>query len=386
MLPNIVESRVIFLSRNLKNLIKKPAVISTLAFFVLFAVVAVIAFSNPSNTAEDVSAPVLENNTRTGYGLYIDGELIAATAVEAVIEDTLASVLGARTAEFSDSTVTSATFTNMITTVYGEYDEDAFVTSADLAVLLGIESDSSYTTAVTTYAGRSSGITLNLRVTVEDTAATVLESDVVYVDNGNLLATHEDVVVTEGQDGITEDTYESVYVNGQCISKKFLSSTVVVEAVDRVIERGVLDNERVFASAEDTAVDGSPFIMPYDGGFISSYYGWRSMGWHTGIDIIGGFGVSCYGDPFWAARDGVVTFADYSGTYGLIVIVQHEDGSETRYAHCSAVKVEVGEYVEQGQVIGNIGDTGYVTGAHLHFEIRFDGKTVNPLEYVRLYK
>lgn len=382
-----MESRVIFLSRNLKNLIKKPAVISTLAFFVLFAIVAVIAFTNSPNTEDDVSAPVpVDPVTRSGYGLYIDGELIAATSIEAVIGDTLESVLNARTEEFTDFTVTSAAFTNMITTVYGEYEEDAFVTSADLARLLGIESESSYTTAVTNYAGVSAGVTLNLRVTVEDTATTVLESDIVYVDNSNMLATHEDVIVTEGQDGITEDTYESVFVNGQCISKKFLSSTVVVEAVDRVIQRGVLDNERVFASAEDTAVDGSPFIMPYDGGYISSYYGWRSMGWHTGIDIIGGFGVSCYGDPFWAARDGIVTFADYSGTYGLIIIIQHEDGSETRYAHCSAAKVEVGEYVEQGQVIGNIGTSGYVTGAHLHFEIRFDGQTVNPLEYVRLYK
>ncbi|MBR4852245.1 MAG: M23 family metallopeptidase, partial [Clostridia bacterium] len=78
--------------------------------------------------------------------------------------------------------------------------------------------------------------------------------------------------------------------------------------------------------------------------------------------------------------------ADYSGTYGLVIIIKHEDGSETRYAHCSTIKVEVGEVVEQGQIIGNIGDTGFVTGPHLHFEIRFDGQTVNPLEYVRLYK
>lgn len=372
---------------NIIKLVKKPAIISTLAFFVLLTVVTIAAFAGKTPTEEAPADDILvQSPLKSGYGLYIDGQLIAATSVEAVIEDTLDYVLETRVKGFSDSVVTSGAFTNVISVVPGEYEEDAFVTSASLAVLLGVESEDSFTTAIRSYNSVISKNTLNLRVTVEEAVETVLESDIVYVDNSNLLATHDDIVLVEGQDGLSCDTYETVYINGECISKKFLSSTVVVESVDRVIERGVLDNERVYADAEGTTVDDSTFIMPYDGAFISSYYGWRSMGWHSGIDIIGGLGVSCYGDPFWAAKEGVVTFADYSGTYGLVIIIDHGDGSETRYAHCSASKVEVGEYVEQGQVIGNIGDTGYVTGAHLHFEIRIDGNTVNPLKYVRLYK
>ena len=375
------------MKRILKILAKKPALISTITFLLILATVASVAFAGRAPEAVgDTSSPAQNQTLRTGYGLYVDGKLIAATSIEAVIQDTLEYVLDSRLNEFEGDIVTNGSFTNTITTVYGEYDENAFVTAAELSALLGIESESSYTVSLKDYTGEAIGVNLNLRVTTESKVVTVLESDVVYVDNSNLLSTHEDVVVTEGQDGITEDTYENVYINGECVSKKYLSSTVVVEAVDRVIERGVLDNERMTAASGSTSVDDSPFIMPYDGGFISSYYGWRSMGWHMGIDIIGGFGVSCYGDPFWAARDGVVTFADYSGTYGLVILIQHEDGSETRYAHCSTVKVEVGEFVEQGQIIGNIGDTGFVTGPHLHFEIRFDGQTVNPLEYVRLYK
>ena len=375
------------MKRILKTLAKKPALISTITFVLLAVVVASVAFAGRTPVTEDESSPVLEQKTmREGYGLYIDGKLVAATTIEAVIQDTLDYVLEARLNEFSGDTVTSGSFTNTITTVYGEYEESAFVTSASLAALLGIENESSYTVSVKNYNGTECGVKLNLRVTTESKVTNVLKSDIVYVDNGNLLATHEDVVVVEGQDGITEDIFEAVYVNGECISKKYLSSTVVVEAVDRVIERGVLDNERFTANSGDTSVDDSPFIMPYDGGYISSYYGWRSMGWHSGIDIVGGVGIPCYGDPFWAARDGVVTFTGNSGTYGLVIIIQHEDGSETRYAHCSTIKVKVGEVVEQGQIIGNIGDTGFVTGPHLHFEIRIDGKTVNPLEYVRLYK
>lgn len=371
---------------NIIKLVKKPAIISTLAFFVLLTVVIIAAFAgNSKEEALPQEEIFAATQLKEGYGLYVDGEFIAATSVEAVINDTLDYVMTTRMKAFSESTVTSGAFTNVISIVSGEYEQESFVTSAELALLLGVESADTYTAAIRSYDSVVSENNLNLRVTVEESVETVLDSDVVYVDNSNLLSTHDDIVVVEGQDGLSRDVYESVFVNGECISKKFLSSTVIVESVDRVVERGVLDNERVSANASDTSLEDSPFIMPYDGGYISSYYGWRSMGWHSGIDIIGGFGVSCYGDPIWAARDGVVTFADYSGTYGLIVIIDHGDGTETRYAHCSAVKVEVGEYVEQGQIIGNIGDTGYVTGAHLHFEIRIDGNTVNPLKYVRLY-
>ena len=226
------------MKRILKTLIKKPALISTITFVLLAVVIASVAFAGRTPAASDESLPVLEQTAmRQGYGLYIDGKLVAATSIEAVIQDTLDYVLESRLNEFSADTVTSGSFTNTITTVYGEYEESAFVTSASLAALLGIESEDSYTVSVKDYNGTEYGVKLNLRVTTESKVTNVLESDIVYVDNGNLLATHEDVVVVEGQDGITEDVYESVYINGECISKKYLSSTVVVEAVDRVIER-----------------------------------------------------------------------------------------------------------------------------------------------------
>ncbi|MBR4852691.1 MAG: hypothetical protein IKV01_03715, partial [Clostridia bacterium] len=127
------------MKRILKTLIKKPALISTITFVLLAVVIASVAFAGRTPAASDESLPVLEQTAmRQGYGLYIDGKLIAATSIEAVIQDTLDYVLESRLNEFSADTVTSGSFTNTITTVYGEYEESAFVTSASLAALLGI--------------------------------------------------------------------------------------------------------------------------------------------------------------------------------------------------------------------------------------------------------
>ena len=187
------------MKRILKTLAKKPALISTITFVLLAVVIASVALAGRTPAVPDESSPVLEQKTmREGYGLYIDGKLIAATSIEAVIQDTLDYVLDSRLNEFSGDTVTSGSFTNTITTVFGEYEESAFVTSASLAALLGIESESVYTVSVKDYNGTECGVKLNLRVTTESKVTNVLESDIVYVDNGNLLATHEDVVVVEG--------------------------------------------------------------------------------------------------------------------------------------------------------------------------------------------
>lgn len=111
--------------------------------------------------------------------------------------------------------------------------------------------------------------------------------------------------------------------------------------------------------------------------YISSYYGNRSMGWHSGIDIAGS-----YADPIYAYKDGEVISACYSGGYGNMILVQHEDGTETRYAHLSSILVSVGEYVYGGEKIGLMGSTGRSTGNHLHFEVIINGDTVNPYNYI----
>jgi murein DD-endopeptidase MepM/ murein hydrolase activator NlpD len=99
---------------------------------------------------------------------------------------------------------------------------------------------------------------------------------------------------------------------------------------------------------------------------------------HAGLDI-----AAALHDPLVAAAAGTIAFAESSGGYGNLIIVDHADGWQTWYAHLSAISVTDGQEVGQGEVIGAAGSTGYSTGPHLHFELRHEGKAVDPLVYLR---
>ena len=94
---------------------------------------------------------------------------------------------------------------------------------------------------------------------------------------------------------------------------------------------------------------------------------------HPGFDL-----AAPTGAPVTAAAGGTVIHAGPAGTYGNLVTIRHDNGYETRYAHLSAITTNPGERVEAGQLIGKVGTTGYSTGPHLHFEVRHDGKTIDP--------
>ncbi len=83
-----------------------------------------------------------------------------------------------------------------------------------------------------------------------------------------------------------------------------------------------------------------------------------------------------------AVADGTVKFAGVSGGYGNLVIIEHGNGVETYYGHCSSITTKVGTQVKAGDVIAKVGSTGNSTGNHLHFEIRINGVSVNPQKYI----
>lgn len=123
--------------------------------------------------------------------------------------------------------------------------------------------------------------------------------------------------------------------------------------------------------------------------YISSYFGERESPTsgastdHGAIDIAG---TGIYGQPIYATRSGTVALAQSydNGGYGIYVMIDHGDNYLSLYGHCSKIVVSVGDYVTQGQVIGYVGSTGVSTGPHLHFEIRYNGTKVNPLNYVTM--
>lgn len=127
----------------------------------------------------------------------------------------------------------------------------------------------------------------------------------------------------------------------------------------------------------------SGFIRPVASSTITSSYGPRvhpvtgQYKVHTGVDF-----AASTGTPFVAAKDGVVTTAEYHPAYGNMVIIDHGGGLSTLYAHASQLKVSAGQKIKQGQVVSLVGSTGYSTGPHAHFEIRINGQHVNPMDYI----
>lgn len=135
-------------------------------------------------------------------------------------------------------------------------------------------------------------------------------------------------------------------------------------------------------TVEYAPVFGGDFIWPVPGySTISSPYGWRVLwgrnDFHLGIDIPAPSGTNIY-----AAAAGEVLIATWHYSYGYYILVDHGDGFATLYAHNSQLLVSAGQRVEQGQHIAEMGTTGSSTGNHLHFEVRVNGSTVNPLGYV----
>ena len=137
-------------------------------------------------------------------------------------------------------------------------------------------------------------------------------------------------------------------------------------AAQKEVPQAVLDALRSNTSALD-------FSLPVSNYVVTSRYGWRRSGYHTGCDY-----AVPLGTPIHAAEDGVVTCAEWKGNYGYLVKIQHTGGFETYYAHCSRFACSVGDTVKKGDVIAYVGSTGNSTGPHCHLEIRYEGSTIDP--------
>lgn len=131
-----------------------------------------------------------------------------------------------------------------------------------------------------------------------------------------------------------------------------------------------------------------PFAMPVKDSFRwTSGFGTRNdpkgagRRMHEGTDMAG-----AYGTPIFATADGVIVHAGWDNGYGRLVKIKHDFGVETRYAHLSQIRVEVGQRVSRGDRIGDMGNSGRSTGTHLHYEVRLGGDAVNPMTFIKAAK
>ena len=127
-----------------------------------------------------------------------------------------------------------------------------------------------------------------------------------------------------------------------------------------------------------------PTLYPVDVPYTSSSFGWRRdpflgiRAFHKGLDFS-----AAHGEKIRSTGAGMVTMVGKGKNYGNFLKIKHGDGLETRYAHCSKILVKKGDIVEKNQVIALVGNTGRSTGPHLHYEIRLNGRALDPRQYLK---
>ena len=162
-----------------------------------------------------------------------------------------------------------------------------------------------------------------------------------------------------------------------------LEGLISLQEVDRLDA----DLQRIVAALQSRQekLDRTPFISPVDpqASWISSPFGTRISPFtgrpqfHLGIDMAG-----CEGTPILAPAAGRVAFADKNGLLGLTLKLVHDSTYETVYGHLDKLAVKKGQTVQRGQVIGYMGSSGRSTGYHLHYEVKRNGKSINPFEHM----
>ena len=175
-------------------------------------------------------------------------------------------------------------------------------------------------------------------------------------------------VTRAGENGEVAVVASITKQNGLEISREILSEQTLKEPITQIKKVGTKEPPKGYGTGK--------FISPVYG-TITSRYGYRRSGFHKGIDI-----ANSYGTPIRAADNGKVITAGWSGLFGKLVKIDHQNGYVTYYAHNSSITVRVGETVAKGEIIAYMGSTGNSTGNHCHFEIHKNGVVQNPSNYI----
>lgn len=204
----------------------------------------------------------------------------------------------------------------------------------------------------------------------EDTINQLKEKDSANKDTISL----EEKYSTELKEFVSvEDAVAKLYVEKPkvIVNKTRVASAVTSRGASSVSTSMGISNKKVNL--------GISLIKPVNGTISSRYGSVLSIrsGPHTGLDI-----AAPYATPIKAAAGGTVTFAGRKGSLGNLVVITHGNGVQTYYGHCSSLVATVGQTVSQGQVIAKVGSTGNSTGNHLHLEIRVNGSSINPQNYL----
>ncbi len=225
---------------------------------------------------------------------------------------------------------------------------------------------------------------LNVIITREEHYNEVIPFDTEYTTT-NKRYENDRLITTNGVNGESAVVANVSYINGVEIGRSVLSRVTLKAPVTQVIAIGTVERPTVAATASTT--EAGKFILPLPDGTWWLSDGWGDYPGHTGIDI-----VAPYGTPIFAGDSGVITDIYYdpnanyyssNGGYGNLVVITHDNGLQTYYAHCSSIaNIYEGQRVTAGELIAYVGHTGRAYGDHLHFEVHVNGTKVPPEPYL----
>lgn len=199
-----------------------------------------------------------------------------------------------------------------------------------------------------------------------------------WAGRARLVATLAGDAVTGGAGGLYVAYSQDSPGNAEQVRAKFDTLLRHAERLSASYRQAISD-----VSDLDGQLRRTPILWPTDSRQINSDYGYRRdpftgrAAQHNGLDIDGKTG-----DPVYAAADGIVVEAGWNGPHGRQVIIEHNERYTTVYSHLGKWLVESGQFVHQGDLIGEIGSSGRSTGPHLHYEILLDGEQVDPRDYL----
>ena len=319
------------------------------------------------NDAQAISDKIIENsvdNLTNACGVYIDGEFICAVKNEADAKTVFYDILEPYEAEAQLNGYVIG-FAENIDYVQGLYrdDNDVMWEASQLAEVLNGEEK-----------------LISIRKIVTTTSVQDIKYETVKKRDATKYSGYRQVI-QKGINGSERVIKTQIYIDGVLQDTEYLYETIT-EPVDEIVTVGTRTS---YGGVYIGEASDSGFLWPAPSCHrVSSPYGWRSSGWHNGIDLVkAGGGAS--GTPVIASKSGRVEVVQRSSSgYGNMVLINHGDGYKTRYAHMikGSITVSVGDYVEAGRTIGKVGSTGNSTGPHLHFEVIRNGETQNPKKYI----
>lgn len=313
------------------------------------------------------------NGLINAYQLYVDGEYIAASDDPATLDEAVSDAAENMTSQLG---VYDVKVTSDIQIIEAQCAKSMFRDASEIAVILeGFSTGDELMMLSAQTSAQSAEIAPKFRYNTvrHESFTTIVKKTRVWRDDFDNYTGYQYQSET-GSDGIEEIVYEVVLSDtGEELSRTEIDRVTVVEMHPDVVMVG--------AVTPPAAVSTGEFIWPIKGEIsITSYFGeqreeFDGDSFHYGIDID-----VPENTPVWAADGGEVIYCATTRSYGTMIMIAHDDGYKSVYAHLNQAYVEVGDMVYPGQHIADSGNTGVTTGPHLHFEIRLLDIVVDPLK------